>query len=373
MKIDTSAVTLAATHSASSRDEARESLRAWVGDTRPDFEALDRPERPGQPGGVPPSALVSVSPAARRAQQAEQMPQTTPAPQAASETKASDEVNEEVENDPSLRLIKLVVEMLTGTKIKLHSAADHAAVPSAELPPAVAEAAADTDQSARHAGFGIEYESHRVHSETEQTSFHAQGIIRTQDGKEISFELALGMQRSFTERSDISLRAGDGIRKDPLVLNFDGTAAQLQSQRFSFDLDSDGQAENAPLLSGNSAYLALDRNDNGKIDSGSELFGAASGNGFSELALYDSDGNGWIDESDPVFGRLQLWLPHADGAGKLETLAQHGVGALLLAHADTPFEIQDADHRLLGAVRASSVYLSENGKVGSLQQIDLVV
>lgn len=372
MKIDTSAVMLAATHSASSRDEVRESLRAWVGDTRPDFEALDRPGQSDQLAGAS-SALVSVSPAARQAQQAEQMQQAKPAPQAASETQESGEVRDEVENDPSLRLIKLVVEMLTGTKIKLHSSADLAAVSSAELPPAVTEAAASTDQSVRRAGFGIEYESHRVHSESEQTSFHAQGVIRTKDGKEISFELALEMQRSFTERTDISLRAGDGIRKDPLVLNFDGTAAQLQSQRFSFDLDSDGQAENVPLLSGNSAYLALDRNGNGKVDSGSELFGAASGNGFAELALYDSDGNGWIDENDPVFGRLQLWSPQAGGAGKLETLAQRGIGALLLTHADTPFEIQNAGHQLLGAVRASSVYLSENGTAGSLQQIDLVV
>lgn len=362
MKIDTSAVTMAATHTASSRDEVRETLRAWVGDRRPDFEARERT------GSESPSVRVTLSSAARQAQEEEA------AAQATSEAKATDEATDETDRDPNLRLIKLVVEMLTGTKIKVHSASDVADPRSSQQPSAASETA--VDQQPKRAGYGIEYDRHEIHSETEQTTFHAQGIIRTSDGKEIAFDLSLAMQRSFTEQTDVLLRAGDAVRKDPLVINFGGTAAQLQSTRFSFDLDSDGKAENVPLLSGTSGYLALDRNANGKIDSGSELFGAKSGNGFAELAAYDSDGNGWIDENDPIFSKLQVWSPQADGngaPGTLVTLAQRGVGALMLARADTPFEIQDPDHQTLGAVRASSVYLSENGTAGSLQQIDLVV
>lgn len=366
MKIDTSTVTMAATHSASSRDEVRETLRAWVGDRRPDFEAAERTD------GESPSVHVTLSSAARQAQK------NAAATQATSEATAPDEVSDaatdETDRDPALRLIKLVVEMLTGTKIKVHSAADITAALSTQ-PPSTASAAG-ADQQPKRAGFGIEYERHEVHSETEQTTFHAHGVIRTSDGKEIGFDLALAMQRSFTEQTDISLRAGDAVRKDPLVINFGGTATQLQSTRFSFDLDSDGKAENVPLLSGTSGYLALDRNGNGKVDSGSELFGARSGDGFAELAAYDSDGNGWIDENDPVFSRLQVWAPQADGSsapGTLATLAQRGVGALMLMHADTPFEIRDANNQTLGAVRASGVYLSENGNAGTLQQIDLVV
>jgi hypothetical protein len=43
----------------------------------------------------------------------------------------------------------------------------------------------------------------------------------------------------------------------------------------------------------------------GRIDSGSELFGPATGSGFGELAALDGDGNGWIDENDDAFARLR--------------------------------------------------------------------
>lgn len=55
-----------------------------------------------------------------------------------------------------------------------------------------------------------------------------------------------------------------------------------------------------------SGFLALDRNQNGVVDDGSELFGTQSGDGFAHLALYDQDSNGWIDANDPVFDKLRI-------------------------------------------------------------------
>lgn len=43
------------------------------------------------------------------------------------------------------------------------------------------------------------------------------------------------------------------------------------------------------------------------VNNGSELFGPTNGNGFQELAEYDKDGNGWIDENDEIFGSLKIW------------------------------------------------------------------
>ncbi len=63
----------------------------------------------------------------------------------------------------------------------------------------------------------------------------------------------------------------------------------------------------------------------------------------------------------------------AAGQDQLATLAEKGVGAILLAHADTPFEVKDAQNQLQGRLRASGVYLRESGGVGSVQQIDLRV
>ena len=164
-------------------------------------------------------------------------------------------------------------------------------------------------------------------------------------------------------------------RKNMIIgtVNFGGSAAQLQSTRFGFDLAGNGQSVDMPMLAGNSGYLALDLNGNGRIDSGKELFGPASGNGFADLARYDSDGNGWIDQSDPVFGQLSIWTPGGQPGESLSTLQDKQVGALFLGNQATPFEIRDASNQSLGAVRASGIYLDENGSGGTLQQIDLNV
>lgn len=161
--------------------------------------------------------------------------------------------------------------------------------------------------------------------------------------------------------------------KDPLVINFSGSAAQLTGAKFSFDLDADGKAEQVSFVSENSGFLALDRNSDGKVNSGSELFGPATGNGFSELAAYDLDRNGWIDENDAVYQKLGIWTKDADGKDGLSTLLQKNIGALYLGSVATPFDLKNSQNRLDGLVRSSGVYLNENGGAGTMQQIDLAV
>jgi hypothetical protein len=356
MKIGASSVSFAASHSASMRSEVRETLRVWVGE-RP---AAQRPEE-----GVVPSSVVDLSSAATSAAYTGRQ---------APEANAIEEARKAIENDPMLYLIRLVVEMMTGVKIKIVSAGEMKAVCAAELPPepppAHAEAAAPPPSPA---GFGIEYDRHEVREEHEQTGFSAEGLIRTADGKEIRLAVTLEMRRSYRDELSVSLRAGDAVRKDPLVINFDGSAAQLQSGRFRFDLDGDGRTEDVPLLSGNRGYLAIDRNGNGKVDSGQELFGTASGDGFAELARYDSDRNGWIDDNDPVFADLRVWIQDDKGEGTLVSAKSRDVGALYLGRAATPFALKDEGNADLGAVRSTGLYLTESGSVGTLQQIDLMV
>ena len=85
-----------------------------------------------------------------------------------------------------------------------------------------------------------------------------------------------------------------------------------------FDIDADGAAEEIAWTepNGNVGFLALDRNGNGTIDSGAELFGdstrlangARALNGFEALADLDSNHDGRIDASDPSWRHLLLWL-----------------------------------------------------------------
>jgi len=161
-------------------------------------------------------------------------------------------------------------------------------------------------------------------------------------------------------------------QKDPLAINFDGTAAELTQSKFAFDLDADGREEQIAFVGAGSGFLALDHNGDGTINDGSELFGPTSGDGYAELARYDSHGNGWIDAADPVYRQLRIWSRNAAGDTHLEGLDQRNVGAIYLGQIASPFMLKDADNQLLGAVRATDLYLQENGAAGTVQQIDLV-
>ena len=347
MKIAASNIIMASSSTASSSREVRESLRVWVGGTRPDFEG------DGLARASAPSVQVSLSDAGKAAQSAEMQ--------------AIHDVDEAVENDPRMRMIRMLVEFLTGKRVSLLQAEDFA--PSAENAPATVAAGAAAGPPPR-AGFGVEYDYHESYSESAAMAFAATGVIRTEDGQEIAFELSLTMQRQYAEEINISVREGDARKVDPLILNFAGTAAQLSDQKFSFDLDADGNKEDISYIQGG-GFLALDRNGDGKINDGRELFGPATGNGFAELQALDDDGNGWIDENDAAYSQLRIWTVGSDD-GRLATLKQANVGALYLGNVASPFDMKDGQNQLQGQVRSSGLWVSESGQVGSMQQIDLV-
>lgn len=220
--------------------------------------------------------------------------------------------------------------------------------------------------------------------EHESTGFASTGTIQTADGQRLDFTLELEMCRDFTCERRQTARATVALC-DPLVINFDGQACELTGKRFAFDLNADGTSESIHDLGRGSGYLAIDRNGDGCINDGSELFGTQSGNGFADLVGFDDDRNGWLDENDAVFDRLRIWqrgVNDTDGGENgeqnmaqehLGTLRELGVGALCLASVDTPFALTDDENRLLGQIRASGIYLHEDGRAGSLQQVDLAV
>lgn len=349
MKIASSALHLQAQHSATHVQSQSARMELWVG------------QRPTS--ARPPQASVRISDAARQA---------AAEPLASAQRARTTTRTDATENlTPHLAMVRDLIERMTGVVAQITTLPSKPAPAAAEFAPASPSPA---PQAARSADFGLVVEQHTVLEESEHTQFAAEGIVRTADGQELRFTLQLDMQRSYREETWSSLRLGDtAVPVDPLVIHFDGTAAELQDLRFAFDLDGDGQTENVPLLAGNRGYLALDRNQNQRIDNGLELFGPATGQGFAELAQHDDDGNGWIDENDAVFDQLRVWTPSADGAGPLRTLQEMGVGALLLASADSPFALRGEHNSALGAVRSSSVYLREDGGAGTVQQIDLVV
>lgn len=203
-------------------------------------------------------------------------------------------------------------------------------------------------------------------------SFSAKGLVMTKDGQTIALDLSLTMSREFVSHTEVHFAAGDAL-VDPLVVNFEGTAAELTSTKFSFDLDANGTLDQISFLKAHSGFLALDHNNDGIINDGSELFGTRSGNGFADLAQYDLDANGWIDENDPIFTRLQIWTKDENGCDQLFALGQKGIGAIYLGNINTPFEIKGDHNQLNGEVQRSGIFLKENGSVGTIQHINLAI
>ena len=202
----------------------------------------------------------------------------------------------------------------------------------------------------------------------EHTSFSSVGTAVTADGRTIDFGVTLEMSRSF--EAAYAVVGKEEIFTDPLVINLDTQAASLDDVSFYFDLDCDGSEEEISSLGQGSGFLALDKNGDGKINNGSELFGAKTGDGFAELARYDQDGNGWIDENDQVFSKLSVWTKCGSGEGKLLSLKEAGVGAIFLGSQGTQFTLADSLGNENAQVRRTGIYLKENGQAGTVQHVD---
>lgn len=210
-----------------------------------------------------------------------------------------------------------------------------------------------------------------IHVEQESICFQAEGTVETECGQTISFNMGLQMQREdvFIQSAGFG-RIISGI--DPIVLNFDENISMFDQNYFSFDLDGDGSCEEIPGLGSGCGFLALDRNGDGSISDGLELFGPATDSGFGELAALDSDGNMWIDENDPLFDSLLVWMGAGGEEGQLVSLREAGVGAISVAHLGTQFTLEDQNGEAQGIVRANGLFLMENGEPKSLQEIDLI-
>ncbi|MDD2905529.1 MAG: hypothetical protein PHH41_10470 [Sulfurimonas sp.] len=265
--------------------------------------------------------------------------------------------------DPKLMSIIRALESLTGKKIDVSFLKKVAPSDSSF------DFLQQTEQQTQLQGWGIDYryEKHEIHQESLQ--FSAQGTVQTQDGRKIDFSLALSMQNRSELHESISLKAGDALI-DPLVLNFGTGTVSLSTLKHSFDLDLDGKSDTFSFAGSGSGFLALDKNSDGSINDGSELFGPSLGNGFKELSAYDSDKNNWIDENDSVFEKLLIWTKDENGEENLYGLKEKGVGALYLGAVSTAFELESAGYTA-GALKESSVFLRENGSVGTLQEMDL--
>lgn len=130
----------------------------------------------------------------------------------------------------------------------------------------------------------------------------------------------------------------------PIVINLANGSYDLTGplDPVSFDLDADGARDLVTWTAPSSdvAFLAFDRNHNGRIDDGGELFGnhtfVDAANGFEALSEFDSNHDGTIDAADPIWSSLLLWTDrNHDGkssAGELTPIASTQVSRIELRY-----------------------------------------
>ena len=282
--------------------------------------------------------------------------------------------------DAKTAQLKMLVEQLAGHEITLSKTSHYTGSQSGT---GNSGAGSNSDisnnaqtQSLQTTKADLIYQYQESYVEQEAGQFSAQGQFITDTGETITIAMSHYSERQFYIENRVEMKVGEVEVTDPLVLNLGNQnhfGLNLTQDKVDFDIDSDGKTDNIHFATGTSGFLAIDNNKNGKIDDGSELFGALTGDGFSELAKFDKDGNQFIDEGDDVFSNLMFYQKDPQGNDIIIPISELGVGALYLGNTATPFDVKDRDNQLQASVRASSFFLFEDGRSGTLQQIDLAV
>lgn len=207
----------------------------------------------------------------------------------------------------------------------------------------------------------------------EQVEFSAELRANVDDGKggtvEQSVSVKLRASREFFQKEEVTIQAGERPKKDPLVLDLTGTGIDLTGVEDGtvFDLNADGQAERAATVKDGTGLLWMDRNGNGQLDDGSELFGNVGGavDGFEALSTLDANADGRVDSTDAGFEHLRLRLNNG-GQSQDVTLQQAGVAALELQHVALPASLGDS-----ASVDAIGVFQRTDGSLGTMADVRL--
>jgi hypothetical protein len=210
-----------------------------------------------------------------------------------------------------------------------------------------------------------------VSIDSQQMNFSSEGKIKTQDGRQINFSIDIGLSQEFIKQHSISPEEIERNFEDPLVINFDGTMPELSDRKFGFDINTDGKEEQINTLETGSGFLALDLNNDNIINSGKELFGPRTGEGFSDLGLYDLDKNNWIDENDPVFNNLRIWVKDQNVNDVLYKLSDKKIGAIYIGNVKTSFNLNDDDDKIKGSISSVGIYVKEDGNIGTIMDMNL--
>ncbi|MBI4665983.1 MAG: hypothetical protein HY751_06195 [Nitrospinae bacterium] len=253
----------------------------------------------------------------------------------------NDEIGRQTEDDPDLSLLR-----------KTFNLKDKDRKPPEEQP--------DAAQKQSVAGNAGQDEASNGASSATATSGNGQSAFTvTVEGRtETLVEVSVSVQQEQQQTDPLALDLnGDG---------FETTGAQ---NGLSFDINGDGVADKTSFVKGDDAFIAYDKNGNGVIDSGKELFGDQNGaaNGYEELARYDQNHDGWIDSADAIYKDLVL-IKNRGGqtfnASSAETLGQAGVAAIKVGYGSSSAFTTGGD-----AIAQTGAFVRADGSTGQTADI----
>jgi len=100
-------------------------------------------------------------------------------------------------------------------------------------------------EEAQSINAGLSVEAEYLYAEMKTVSFTMSGVVKTEDGREIKFDMDLNIEKALFIEKDITVETGDGDDSDQVTVNFSGTAAQLTNFSFEFDFEDEGVSENS--------------------------------------------------------------------------------------------------------------------------------
>ncbi len=167
--------------------------------------------------------------------------------------------------------------------------------------------------------------------------------------------------------------------RDPLILDLDGdgieTIAISDEKHILFDSNGDGVRTATGWVKGDDGLLVLDRNGNGTIDNGGELFGdqtlvngKKATNGFEALRAEDTNGDGKFDANDTNFSNVKVWRDmDGDGvsdAGELFTLNELGIASINLSSSSV------STTNNTNTITATSTFTKTDGTTGKVANLN---